>query len=237
MQSFSFDRAGAARSITDPDGAIWPVNAYSDADELNTLLEAALVSGLIARHRRRGHIYVYPLSIAEPEPLLAVDPGHGPTLLGHALKLAERDGESPVEFTLRLLEEATDEANRLAQGGPTRLDPRAGSGDEPDPGMRLSRFAEVRVDRPEQLEELVRLAADAEIGLAVFEEPPCTCDEVRGCPQCFDRAEQLIGATVRDSQGRVWRVTEVGEKDGFPTIGGERYWDRPDDVEVLREPR
>lgn len=65
------------------------------------------------------------------------------------------------------------------------------------------------------------------------EQSACTCDDIRGCPQCFQRAESLVGATVRDSQGRVWKVTEIGEKDGFPTICGERYWDRPGEVEVI----
>jgi hypothetical protein len=114
VQLFNFDRAAAERSLADPDSALWPVNAYSDADELNALLEAAQACGAIARFRPRARIYVYPLSIAEPEPLLAADPGAGPTLLGHSLKLAEREGESPLEFTLRLLEELTDEANALA---------------------------------------------------------------------------------------------------------------------------
>jgi hypothetical protein len=61
----------------------------------------------------------------------------------------------------------------------------------------------------------------------------CTCDKVRGCPPCFRRADSLVGARIRDSQGREWVVEEVDEKDGFPTIGGARYWDRPDEVEVL----
>jgi uncharacterized C2H2 Zn-finger protein len=63
----------------------------------------------------------------------------------------------------------------------------------------------------------------------------CTCDDVRGCPQCFQRADGLVGAAVRDSQGREWEVEDVGEKDGFPTICGTRCWDRPDQVEVLHE--
>jgi hypothetical protein len=62
----------------------------------------------------------------------------------------------------------------------------------------------------------------------------CTCDELRGCPQCFQRAEELIGATVRDCFDREWEVIGVDEKDGFPTIGGETCWGRPDEVTVLR---
>ena len=98
---------------------------------------------------------------------------------------------------------------------------------------RASLPAEVRVDRPEQLDELVRLAADAEIGLTVYDEPPCTCSDARGCPQCFDRAQTLIGATVRDRQSCEWVVTEVDEKDGFPTVCGEDRWAFLRDVEVV----
>lgn len=81
----------------------------------------------------------------------------------------------------------------------------------------------------ERGEALVSVA-DAE----AFADERCVCDDVRGCPPCFDRADALVGARIRDSQGREWRVEDVGEKNGFPTIRGERYWDRPDEVTVLR---
>lgn len=105
-----------------PDGALPPVNAFSNADELNGLLSAALAAGAIARDGTRACLYFYPMSPSEPEPLLAVDCGEDPALLGHPLKLRECDGESPVDFTLRLLEDITSEANALAQarGGDTR---------------------------------------------------------------------------------------------------------------------
>jgi hypothetical protein len=114
MQLFRFDRARARECIEDPDGAIWPVNAYSDADELNGLVNAALDAGAVARDVSRARIYVYPMSLSEPDPVLAVDRGEGPTLLGHSLKLREREGESPVDFTLRLLTDVVEEANALA---------------------------------------------------------------------------------------------------------------------------
>ncbi|HWO15235.1 MAG TPA: hypothetical protein VNM89_00800 [Solirubrobacterales bacterium] len=81
----------------------------------------------------------------------------------------------------------------------------------------------------ERTEALVSVA-DAE----AFADERCVCDDVRGCPPCFDRADALVGARIRDSQGREWRVEDVGEKNGFPTIRGERFWDRPDEVTVLR---
>ena len=95
QQPFSFDRASAERSLTDPDGALWPVNAYSDADELDSLVQAALDSGAIARPNRRARLYIYPLSLCEPDPVLVYDPGHGRAFLGHALKLRDREDESP----------------------------------------------------------------------------------------------------------------------------------------------
>ncbi len=88
VQSFGFDRNKAAKSIEDPDGALWPVNAYSDADELDSLIQAALDSAVIAQPNRRAHLYIYPLSLSEPDPVLVYDPGHGRALLGHALKLS-----------------------------------------------------------------------------------------------------------------------------------------------------
>jgi hypothetical protein len=110
---FRLDRARTLASINDPDGALWPVNAYSDADELNGLVQAALEAGVIAREDSRACLYIYPLALSEPDPVLAVDSGTGPTLLGYSLKLREREGESPVEFTVRLLGDMVDEANAL----------------------------------------------------------------------------------------------------------------------------
>jgi len=232
MEQFRFDRAKAERSLTDPDGALWPVNAYSDADELNGLLGAAIDAGAITRPGKRAYLYIYPLSLSEPDPVLVYDPGYGRAFLGHALKLRDREGESPVDFTLRLLEDASAEANSLAQENPMRPAIADGAGGGAD-DARASWPAEVRVDRPEQLDELVRLAADAEIGLTVFDEPPCTCSASRGCPQCFARAEEMIGADVRDEQGREWQVTDVDEKDGFPTVCSEDRWAFFSDVEVI----
>lgn len=300
MQPFTFDRAKAERSIADPDGALWPVNAYSDADELNSLVDDALTSGAIARKDKSAFFAIYPMSLSEPDPQVAVSLGPGPALLANPLKLREEDGESPVAFTLRLLDDVTAEANELAAGPPSPLaceatadlnlrcpdccseesaltdrgtrmecgncgalfhreqalvtvgeveggppphaetsEPRSVNVPSQHAGPRTSWPAEVRVDRPEQIDELMRLAANAEIGLTVYDEPLCTCSDVRGCPQCFDRAEELIGATVRDSQGREWEVAEAGEEDCFPTVNGgpgARYSARPSDVEVLHEP-
>lgn len=110
---FSFDRERAAVDLNGPEDALWPVNAYSnDPDELNQLLEAAQNADMITA-RRRARLFVYPLSISEPDPLLVVSPGDGPALLGHELKLSDEPEESPVAFTLRLLGEAVNRGNAM----------------------------------------------------------------------------------------------------------------------------
>lgn len=113
MMPFRFDAAYARRAIVDPDGAIWPVNSFSDADELNSLMEAAVDARVIASGEVGAYIHIYPLSICEPDPVLAVSRVRGPSLLGYSLKLREWDGETPLEFTLRLLEEVAGAASAL----------------------------------------------------------------------------------------------------------------------------
>jgi hypothetical protein len=116
---FRFDLPKARAALHDLDGAIWPVNSFADADELNGLFEAAVHSDVITSADPNGFIHIYPLSLSEPEPILAVNRSSGPSLLGYSLKLREQDGESPLEFTLRLLEELVEEANGLLKA----LDP------------------------------------------------------------------------------------------------------------------
>jgi hypothetical protein len=110
---FRLDRDRAAADLRGSEDELWPVNAYSDADELNQLLDALQNADVLTANRSGVRLYIYPSSISEPEPLLAASSVAGPTLLGHELKLRERDGEDPVEFTLRLLEEIVAEANAL----------------------------------------------------------------------------------------------------------------------------
>lgn len=136
MDLFRFDPGKARSAIHDPDGAIWPVNSYSDADELNGLFEAALEADVIAGEAPGAYIHVYSLSISEPDPVLAVVPPRGPALLGYTLKLRDRDDESPVEFTLRLLEETTIDANLLAEQAAVLAKPSS------EPSHALQRFIE-----------------------------------------------------------------------------------------------
>jgi hypothetical protein len=112
-QPFRFDRGKAATELIDPDGDLWPINAYSDADELNLLAEAAQGTGVLATERPRARLHVYPMSLAEPEPILAVNLGCGPTLLSHAVQLRQAEPADPIEYTLRFLTDLCAGANVL----------------------------------------------------------------------------------------------------------------------------
>lgn len=119
---FAFNPILATIELCQVVGAITTASPHSDADELNALLDGAQAVGIISSERERARLYVYPLSVGEPEPLLAVDPGGGPTLLGFELKLRQGEGEDPVAFTVRFLEEAVSEANCLSGGRPADSD-------------------------------------------------------------------------------------------------------------------
>lgn len=125
-ERFGFGRERARVELERGEGEIRVVNAYSDADEYNGLLDAALGAGIITRRRSGSYIYIYPMSLSEPDPMVAVDVGPGPTLLGFASTPGEREGETPVDFTLRFLEEVVNEANALLARSPAGADRRPG---------------------------------------------------------------------------------------------------------------
>jgi hypothetical protein len=111
---FRLDRERAVADLRGAENDLWPVNAYSDADELNGLLEAAQSAGLLSASTTGAYLYIYPLSIADPDPVLVVSPAAGPTFLDFELKLRGKEGEDPIAFTLRLLEGIVADANALA---------------------------------------------------------------------------------------------------------------------------
>ncbi len=113
---FELDAERARSELSDLDGAIRVIDTFADADELHRLLDDAQEEGVIRARRETATIAVYPMSIVEPDPLLAVYPGHGPTILGFDMKPRLRDDEDPVAFTIRILEGIVDEANELAAG-------------------------------------------------------------------------------------------------------------------------
>ncbi len=112
---FSLDRDKARRELLDPaGGAIWPINRFSDADELHCLVSAAIEDDVIAVPSPGDRIRIHPRSLSDPQPLLAVKFDRDPKLLGDPVAMHGADGEDPVEFTVRLLGEVVDQASRLA---------------------------------------------------------------------------------------------------------------------------
>ena len=99
--------------------------------------------------------------------------------------------------------------------------------------------AVIEVERGEQVDELVRLAADAEIGLSVYtHREPCTCDSAHGCGACFADAQALIGFTVRSrSTGRTFVVTHTDARDRYPTVEGDGCSAMFDAIVVIAPPK
>jgi hypothetical protein len=111
--AFTLDAQRARSELANAGGAISPVTPYTDADELNGLLDNAQTIGILSSDSPATRMYVYPLSLGEAEPLLAVDSGRGPTLLGSSTGLGQGEGEDPISYTIRVLEEAVEEGNGL----------------------------------------------------------------------------------------------------------------------------
>ena len=69
---FSLAAERAAAELEGLGGALAPVNPYSDADELNGLLDDALATGIIAvtmpgpAESSSARLYVYPMSLSDP---------------------------------------------------------------------------------------------------------------------------------------------------------------------------
>lgn len=98
---------------------IIPVTVDDDADTLHAILIAASEPDdgsppVIHRSREFASLAVYPLSMAEPDPTLAVNPGvGGPTLLGHGCPPIREPDLSPVDATVSWLRECVNQANAL----------------------------------------------------------------------------------------------------------------------------
>jgi hypothetical protein len=111
---FGFERMRAEMALRDPEGIIKPIRPRSDADELSGLLESALGAEIITCGFESAYISVYPMSMANPEPLLAVELGGGVVLLGPAIYLEQSSSKEPVAYTLRFLKETLGTANNLS---------------------------------------------------------------------------------------------------------------------------
>lgn len=114
-------------------GWVAPLDPISiDADELHRLLDDCLNRGIIEKNDPQAGIAVYPLAISDPEPLLAVDPGHGPTFLGgEAIHNVSEDAAATLEdLSVIALRALVDDANALHE------DSEVAKSRSKDPGSR-----------------------------------------------------------------------------------------------------
>lgn len=125
--AFSFDRDRAIELIVNgidgKDEAIDTLDRWNDSpDGFNETVTAAIDYDAITRSSRDLCAAVYPLSLVEPQPLLAVNPGDGGPFL-----LDNRDWEHPddeeldaVAFTVFTLERVVRRANEMLAERPER---------------------------------------------------------------------------------------------------------------------
>lgn len=109
--SFVLDRALAEAELRDPDGTVSALSPYGDAPELRGALVAAEESRVIQSEVADAALRVMLSTGAEPHPVLVVDPGAGPELVGPELALRPDPGEDPVNYTLRWLDRIVADAN------------------------------------------------------------------------------------------------------------------------------
>ena len=108
------DRALAEAELRDPDGAIAALSPYGDAEELRGTLATAEECGVIAHDVPEAGLRVLLSAGPAPHPVLVVDPGGGPGLVGPGLALRPEPREDPVTYTLRWLERIVADANATA---------------------------------------------------------------------------------------------------------------------------
>jgi hypothetical protein len=101
--AFTLDREAAERELRDPDGLLAALNPHSDAEELRGTLFAAVEAGIIQGAVSGAALRVQLSMGPARHPVLVVDPGAGPVLVGPALALAAEPAEDPVAYTLRRL--------------------------------------------------------------------------------------------------------------------------------------
>jgi hypothetical protein len=89
------------------------------ADEIHQIVEDCLSEGIIERPSCRASLAIYPLSLSDPEPILAVGLGlGGPLLLGGSVEFGVGDASGELDAAVAVLNNVVDQANRiLAEAG------------------------------------------------------------------------------------------------------------------------
>jgi hypothetical protein len=208
---FRFHRNLAQIELRACDGALRTLNPYSDVEELHRSLDAAAARRVIEARRPGAALHAYLSPGAEPHPVLGVDPGVGAELVGPELALRQEEGEDPISYTVRRLEEIVASANRLladrshgGSGGPPAAGPRT-------IGPRSHRPLSRRSPRRRYTAAARRLGPDAPMGEKVGAE---------GLSIAVVLAEvgERIEAGGLDAEAMALEVTVSWQ--GAPTAGG-----------------
>lgn len=129
----------ASKEGNEPEGYGWvaPFDPISiDADGLHRIVDDCLERDIIEKDDPQAMIAIYPLSISEPEPLLSVNPGGGPMLLGGQAvhRVSEAQASTPEDHSVIALRALVEDANalyaefELAKAGSVQPPARSGGG-------------------------------------------------------------------------------------------------------------
>jgi hypothetical protein len=103
---------------TEPEGYGWvaPFDPMSiDADDLHRIVDDCLERDIIEKDDPRAMMAVYPQAISDSEPLLSVNPGGGPMLLGGEAvhHVSEEEASMPEDRSVIALRALVEDANAL----------------------------------------------------------------------------------------------------------------------------
>lgn len=116
MAIFKLNEGRLREAFAGEDFAIEPFDPPQIlADELHGLLDNCLDQGIIEKRDPKASIAIYPLAESEPEPLLAVNPGEGPMLLGGRVDfvVGDEDKCDEVRESVAVLRALVEDANAL----------------------------------------------------------------------------------------------------------------------------
>jgi hypothetical protein len=102
----------------EPEGYGWvaPFDPMSiDADDLHRIVDDCLERDIIEKDDPQAMVAVYPQAIGDPEPLLSVNPGSGPMLLGGEAihHVNEEEAGTPEDRSVIALRALVEDANVL----------------------------------------------------------------------------------------------------------------------------
>jgi hypothetical protein len=163
-----------------------------DADALHRIVDDCLERDIIEKGDPRAMMAIYPLSISEPEPLLSVNPGCGPMLLGGqaVYRVSEEEASTPEDRSVIALRALVEDANALyAESELARRESKDGGAPREEFIRLIYTEEDVRqwaADSDGRVDEEVALQRAREWGRHIQDTAALLC------------SEQLMGAVLDD---------------------------------------